>query len=253
MTSLKIANFNISGGFYIGNENTEYLDRKAATSYDNKLLAQIINTINEEDIDVICFQEIITTDKIQYIQNIVKNTCLKYFDMFELSPCNIVKDTNCGLAILSKFPIKNTIKEFFPNPKLSKTTNSGNTYYTFDKGYMYSKILTQNKQISILTHHGFPYRRFNSTPENNVEIFEFFNEQIKNLSPNIVTGDFNAENFMSLIKVLPNKYKRTINDITTVDGKSFDDILISKNLDHSSKIIKLLSDHFLIITSINLN
>ena len=253
MVSLKIANYNISGGFYIGNEDTEYLDRKAATGYDNKLLDQIINTIKEENIDVICFQEIITTDKIQYIQNIAKNTCLKYFDMFELSPCNIVKDTNCGLAILSKFPIKNTIKEFFPNPKLSKTTSSGNTYYTFDKGYMYSKILIQNKPISILTHHGFPYRRFNSTPESNVEVFNFFNDKIKDLRPEIITGDFNAENFMNLIKVLPNNYKRTINDITTVDGKSFDDILINKNFKYSSKIIKLLSDHFLIVTSINLN
>ena len=26
---LKVANFNISGGFYIGNEDNEYLDREA--------------------------------------------------------------------------------------------------------------------------------------------------------------------------------------------------------------------------------
>ena len=30
---------------------------------------------------------------------------LKYYDSFELSECNIVKNTNCGLAILSKYPI----------------------------------------------------------------------------------------------------------------------------------------------------
>ena len=42
---LKIASFNISGGFYIGDESTEYLDREAVSSVDNKLLENIINYI----------------------------------------------------------------------------------------------------------------------------------------------------------------------------------------------------------------
>ena len=43
--SLKVANFNICGGFYIGNEDTEYFDREAQDSVDNKLLKQIIDVI----------------------------------------------------------------------------------------------------------------------------------------------------------------------------------------------------------------
>jgi len=249
--TLKIANFNISGGFYIGNEKTEYLDRNAVDAVDNKLLEQTINIINSEQFDIICFQEIITTECTQYIRTIVDNTDLKFYDFYELSECNIVKNTYCGLAILSKFPINCIKKDVFPNPRLSKTTSSGNTYYTYDKGYMISEVEIYDKKVKILTHHGFPYRRFNSTPENNKEVFEFFDNVIENYNPNIITGDFNAENFMSLMEKTASKYKRTINSITTVDGKMFDDILLPKKIEHQSEIVKLLSDHYIIINEIN--
>ena len=240
---MKIASFNISGGYYIGNEDNEYLDRESSNTIDNRLLKQIIEVINNENIDIICFQEIITTKEIKYMDSIIENTELKYYDYYELSPNNLVKDTNSGIAIFSRYPINSIKKELFPNPMLLKTTDSGKTYYTFDKGYMLCEI--NNK--TILTHHGFPYRRFNSTPEANRDIFSFFDEVIDKYHPDIVTGDFNADDFMTLMPKANNKYQRTINDITTVDNKKFDDILINKNINYSKKIIKLLSDHFIVM------
>lgn len=248
--SLKVANFNISGGFYIGNEDTEYLDREAQNSVDNKLLRQIIDVINEEKIDIICFQEIVTTEEVKYIETIVKNTNLKFYDFYELSECNIIKNTNCGLAILSRYPLKTILKDLFPNPRLSKTTSSGKTYYTYDKGYMICEIEKSDEKFKVLTHHGFPYRRFNSTPESNAGVFEFFDKVIKEYNPDFVTGDFNAENFMHMMNFTSENYKRTIDAVTTVDGKKFDDILVQNNRDYKSKIIKLLSDHFIIIDEI---
>ena len=250
---LKIATFNISGGFYCGDESQEYLDREAATSVDNRLLNEIIDNINKENIDIICFQEIITTNEIKYIDTIVNKTNLKYYESYELSPCNLVKDTNCGLAILSKYPITKSIKELFTNPKLSKTTSSGNTYYTFDKGYLLISVDIDGKELSILTHHGFPFRRFNSSPEQNPLVFQKFDNVINNLRPNIITGDFNAENFMDLMPNTNNTYYRLINKVTTVDDKKFDDILIPKDKQsNSQKIIKLLSDHFLVTIDIDI-
>lgn len=249
---VKVANFNISGGFYIGNEDTEYLDREKVDNIDNELLNQIIDIINNEKIDIMCFQEIITTKEIKYLDTIFNNTDLKYYDFYELSECNIVKNTNCGIAIFSKYPINCIKKGLFPNPHLSKVTSLGNTYYTYDKGYMLCDIKINDKKISILTHHGFPYRRFNSTPEDNKKVFNYFDEVIEKYNPNIITGDFNAESFMDLMENTSKKYKRTINDITTVDGKKFDEILVFKSISVSSKIIKLLSDHFIIIDEIDI-
>ncbi len=249
---IKIANFNISGGFYIGNEDTEYLDREAGENVDNKLLNQIINTINDEKIDIICFQEIITTKDVKYLETIASKTNLKYYDYYELSPNNLVKDTNSGLAIFSKYPLNCIKKGLFPNPKLSKTTSSGNTYYTFDKGYMICELEIDNRKFSILTHHGFPYRRFNSTPEDNLQVFNYFDNVITDYNVDIVTGDFNAEDFMKLMPKVNSLYKRTINEITTVDNMKFDDILIHNNINYSKKIIKLLSDHFIVIDNIEI-
>ncbi len=249
---LKVASFNISGGFYEESDNTEYLDQEPVDNIDNRLLNQIIDTINNKKIDIICFQEIITTESINYLQTISDNTDLKYYDYYELSECNIVKNTNCGIAIFSRYPLTCIKKELFPNPKLSKTTKLGNTYYSYDKGYMVCDIKLDNEKIRILTHHGFPYKVFDSTPEDNKIVFNYFDKAISNYSPNIITGDFNAENFMDLMLNTSEKYKRTINKITTVSGRKLDDILVYNNVNVSNEVIKLLSDHFIVIAEIEL-
>lgn len=109
-----------------------------------------------------------------------------------------------------------------------------------------------NKKISLLTHHGFPYRRFNSTPEDNKIVFNYFDDIIVKYNSDIITGDFNAENYMDLMINTSEKYKRTINTITTVDGKKFDDILVYNNINVSTKIMQLLSDHFIIVDDIEI-
>lgn len=247
---LKIASYNVSGGFYIGDESTEYLDREASDKIDNRLLTDLIEIINKENIDVLCLQEVITTERIKYIDQIKESTNLKYSESFELSPCNLVKDTDCGLAILSKYPLSNTQKQIFTNPKLAKTTSSGNTYYTYDKGWLLTTLTLNNESKTILTHHGFPYRRFNSTPEANPNIFLEFDEVIKNNNIDIITGDFNADNFEELMLYTKENYIRTINNITTVDGKKFDDILIKNDIKYNTEIKKSVSDHYMVITTI---
>ena len=250
--NLKIASYNISGGFYNGNDTTEYLDKEAVENVDNKMLDQIIQTVNDEDIDVICFQEIITTERIQYIKQICDKTNLKHYDFYELSESNIIKDTNCGVAVLSKYPLEETKKELFPNPNLTKTTKSGNTYYLYNKGYMIVELLINNIKIRLLTHHGFPYGVFDSTPEDNPSVFAFFDDVIQKYDPDIITGDFNANDFMALMKKTDEKYIRTVNNVTTVEGDKLDDILVHKDTNYSSKILKLLSNHYMIITNIKL-
>jgi len=113
---------------------------------------------------------------------------------------------------------------------------------------MISEIEKNGMKFKILTHHGFPFRRFDSCPENNKQVFEFFDNVIDKYNLDIITGDFNTENFMELLNGFSLKYKRTINDITTVDNKKFDDICVLKNIIYESKTVKLLSDHFIVIT-----
>lgn len=248
----RIASYNISGGFYDDDQSIDFFDKAKSDDIDLRLLNDTVKIINDEDIDVICFQEIITSERINYINRIMESTNLKYEEHFETSPCHLVENTEMGVAILSKYPIEDSIKKMFTNPRLSKTTSSGNTYYTFDKGLLISRINVNGSYITILTHHGFPFRRFNSTPEENRDVFVEFDNYIKKYNPDVVTGDFNAENYIDMMDYTRDNYIKTIDGITTDDGKKFDNILLRGNFNYSSKIIKSLSDHFMVISDIEI-
>ena len=64
--------------------------------------------------------------------------------------------------------------------------------------------------------------------------------------------DFNAEDFMTLMPKTNSLYKRTIDEITTVDNMRFDDILVHKDIGYSKKLVKSLSDHFVVIDDLKL-
>ena len=66
-------------------------------------------------------------------------------------------------------------------------------------------------------------------------------------------SDFNVEDMMSLMNNTKNSYLRTVDKVTTVEGKKLDDILIHKDKgNYSSNVLKLLSDHFMVISVIEL-
>lgn len=253
MSNIKIATWNISGGVLSDVSENGYFDQEKKKRIDESFLNEIIEIINEEKIDIISFQEIITTEDINYINKIKNNTNLKYSCYFELSECNLVKDTNCGIAILSKYPIIDIKKYKFKNPKLSKITSTGKVYFTYDKGCLLAKLLIDNREVCIITNHGFPFRRFNSTPEENIEVFRQFEEYILKFNNSIVTGDFNAENILELMPKLKITKDIVFDEITTSDGKKFDNIIIDKSIKCiNKKIIKSLSDHYLCIAIIEI-
>jgi endonuclease/exonuclease/phosphatase family metal-dependent hydrolase len=251
--TIKIATWNISGGVSKETDENLYFDQEKSSEIDETFLNDISKIINEEKIDIICFQDIITTKRIQYIDKLVKNTNLKNSCFFELSDCNLVKDTMAGIAILSKYKINESNNQLFINPKLSKTTSSGAVYGTYDKGCLTANIQVGDKTINVITNHGFPFRRFDSTPEAHMDIFADFYKTICNYKDVIVTGDFNAENIMKLLPNAEEKLTELFGEITTTDGKKFDNILIDKKFKMiDKKLVKSVSDHFMCIATIEI-
>ena len=112
-------------------------------------------------------------------------------------------------------------------------------------------VSIEDKKISLLTHHGFPYRRFNSTPEDNEKVFIEFDNYINIYKPDIITGDFNSENFIEMMPYTKSNYIKTIDEPTTDDGKKFDNILL-KNNNYTSKVVESLSDHLMVVDTIEL-
>lgn len=250
---LKIATWNISGGVSKDVSVEEYFDQDKSQEIDKTFLNEIIKIIKEKEIDIISFQEIITTMSIKYIETIAEKTDLKNYRYFELSDCNLVENTKCGIVIMSKYSIIDDSKLLFTNPKLSKTTKTGSTYYTYDKGCLEVSVNVLGKQINVITNHGFPFRRFESDPIKHLNIFKEFSDFILKYNNVIITGDFNAENVIELMPEINNKVSNTFGEVTTIDGKKFDDILLDKKFKIIDKeLIHSLSDHFLCIVKIDI-
>jgi len=55
---------------------------------------------------------------------------------------------------------------------------------------------------------------------------------------------------MDLMPELAGNYRRTIDGVTTVDGKSFDDIVVHNEAQAKSYMIESLSDHFCVICEV---
>ncbi|MBQ3048268.1 MAG: endonuclease/exonuclease/phosphatase family protein [Clostridia bacterium] len=253
---MKIATWNISAGINTSDYSGEFFDKPQEASVDDKCLNEIAKAIVENDIDVIALQEVVTTISFKYLKMLSKKTNLKYFESFENSPCHLIKNANFGVAILSKYPIKNITKQFFKNPNLTKQTNKG-LYHSHDKGYLAVRVLTK-QPFWFLSASLLPFHRFDCNILNFKNLFSEFQDFV--IDNNVFAmGDYNAiEGKDSLQKVfdkLKNTHNFLFDQITTTDNKKCDNILLPKNIVVKNKYIverRDVSDHYLCVAEVDL-
>lgn len=250
MKNLNIATFNISGGVS-KEEGENYFDQEKSAEIDKTFLNEIISLINSEKIDIIAFQEIITTERIEYIKSIMDKTDLKYHIFFELSECNLVNNTDCGLAILSKYQIVGEEKLKFTNPRLPITTKSGATYYTYDKGALKAKIKIENKILNFYTCHYLPFEKFKADPKNHAYLYKELEDFLLKEKEYIIGGDFNSAKALEL---MPNiSININFEKMENEGINKYDNILTTNNyIVNSTKTIKSKSDHYLCIANITI-
>ena len=239
---IKIATWNI-GEDEINPNNIVNLD-----SYE-----YIKDMIIENDIDIICFQENITSSEniVAISEYIKQNTELKYNCDFELSHSHINIDCMMGVSICSKFPINNYEKVMFENPMLEFKKDENRTYTSHDKGFIIAYI----NDIVITSGHCLPFHIFEKNPTDYVEIFKPMEDKfidILNNNPNvIIAGDMNYSNVEELFPNVLNLTNKTIFGDTYKDMQ-IDHILISKNIKVlSSEMIETRFDHNLCIVEID--
>lgn len=128
---MKIATWNI------GEDETKEEGKLDIKSYE-----YIVRMIKQEDIDVLCLQEAITkSDYLPLIDDYIKdNSELKYSIRFDLSESHINIGCRMGVAICSKYEIKDVELYMLDNPNLIYHVNSNKTYYSHDKGFIISTI-----------------------------------------------------------------------------------------------------------------
>lgn len=249
-----IATWNISSGIDMKNYQGELFDRTPDTFFDESGLTKIAEAIKKYKVDVIALQEVTTSPSFKFVEKLSKLTNLEHFEIFENSPGFLIEGTKIGLAILSKFPIKNAVKEFFNNPNLTKTT-SKSTYSSHDKGFIAATICAE-QNFNLICTQFLPFHRFDKDIFEFKPIFKNFQEIAKSHS-SLVCGDFNVidgkAKLVKFLNELEPTHEFVFDEITTTDSKRCDNIIVPKNIKIKSKKIITntgISDHFLCIIEI---
>ena len=112
---IKVCTWNISEGIETTCDFNNLIEKNVENS---ELLKSITKIINENDFDVVCFQEYPT----------------------------------------EKDPLNNVNKLFFNNPKLSHTSSrTGQTFYSFDKGIISADMIIENESFHLVTGHAIAF------------------------------------------------------------------------------------------------
>lgn len=214
----------------------------------------IINTIKNENIDILCLQEaIIKSDFLPSIADYIKqNTDLKYRVEYELSDSHINIGSRMGVVICSKYEIDNYKLFRLDNPNLIYSVDENTTYYSHDKGFIMASI----KGYNIITGHCLPFHVFKKNPLDYLSIFEKADSEFTNsynLNNNIILcGDFNYDNVNKLFPKMM-RFCNDLIDCPTRKDEQIDHFLISNQLKCTYKNISdTIFDHKLGIFDIEL-
>lgn len=205
----------------------------------------IIDTIKQEQVEIICLQEAVTSSKTlpNIAEYIKENTELKYAADYELSDSHINLGSRMGISIISKYPIVK--KEYLPleNPHLVHTTKTNETWYSHDKGF----LITQIKDFLVITGHCLPFHVFQKDPLDYLYIFKPVDDKLMELYKTkkkiIFCGDFNYKETNLLFPNFSLLSKDLIKEPTR-KGKQLDHFLITKEIkEKKSRILENVFDH----------
>ncbi len=225
---------------------------------------EIINKINENDFDIICFQEYPTyiNDKISLTNEIISKTNLKFYAERDTSDSYLFKGGRVGVAIFSKYEIVDTYYTYFENPHMTKISSKGIKYESFDKAIIKIVIKKDNNYITIITGHAIAFAPFDKTEFDYPESYKPLGKLICECKDDdlVVMGDFNTEKIFEIVPEISGIVKDTINGPTTKDYYEkrgevhMDYIMINQNVKCIKNYkIDNFSDHFIMCSELLIN
>ena len=236
-------------------------NQKTSTSINKENIKEIIEKINECDFDIICFQEYPTNidESNSLTEEIINKTKLKYYVEKDTYDSYLFKGGRVGVAIFSKYEIKESYITQFINPNIIKKNSKGNTYYSYDKAIIKIKVKVENEDYTVITGHAIAFAPFDKSALDFPESYKPLEKLINDCSNTklIVLGDFNSEKLFDLIPNAKNVVTDIINMPTTKDyyeksGEVQMDYILINDKIKASKIYKIdnFSDHYIIGASI---
>lgn len=220
-------------------------------------IEQIKESVERNSIDIICFQEAITSgDNGKFLETVKNELGYEYLSYFELSSAHIDETTMMGVAILSRYQIIDYQRILLSNPHL-EIQKGDNIIYSDDKGFLCVEIIYKGKNIRVLTGHMLPFHSFGSDSALHKDVYVEMYSKIKPYCkgiPSIICGDFNSSKLTSIIPDLSIDFQNTFIKPTRYNGNQNDYIFASTDWDVENNHIEALAtfDHFLCIVEVDL-
>lgn len=244
---LRVGTWNIHEGIPVGGQ-----------SFDKKAQEELVDLISQEQIDVLCLQEVDFDHcgHSRVLDTICSKTNLKFIAKSILSESSFFPSESAGVAIASRFPLKNSRERGLKNPRLVGELD-GTSITTFDKGLVSAVVAAPDMSFRIASLHAFPFHLFGryAGDQNFKFIWLDLASEISKLAnyPLVVCGDFNATQRYLVLGSTEVALARVIGDVPTYKDKAYDDILISSYFHaQSSWTIENFSDHRLCLADLRL-
>lgn len=213
-----------------------------------KIRKEIVQLLTRFRLDIVALQEVDfnASSESPTLEAIEEHTLLKHSAHSILSESSFYPAGQAGVAIASRFPIKDVKRERFQNPELDGDMN-GVPIRMFDKGYVSATIATDHEIISTVSLHAFPFHIFGRDAEDPAfaYIWSDLSENLAGLTlaPLIVCGDFNT-NKRDLISGARLSLSRAVTHQTTYGNDSVDDMLFTSHFRLKRvEIVDNFSDH----------
>lgn len=251
---MKVLSWNIAGG--------HTSDTGESVKYEKEDLQYFEQQIKLVNPDIAALQESHThNEDIKQIQaNIIaKDLGYRYVENHPYGKSHIKEENQLSVGTLSKYPIISSYFHQLPNPNLTIERPNGDTWITFDVGFLVTTITYHEQKAVIMNCHLAPlhyFKRSYDEPE-----FQNIRDDITELLlpfseiPTIVMGDFN---YADLRKILPKifeqqKYQEAFENVDTTPGKKQQDhILFTKHWKlEKYEILQANSDHHMCVSTLH--
>ncbi|MEV6756807.1 endonuclease/exonuclease/phosphatase family protein [Streptomyces sp. NPDC051214] len=217
---------------------------------DPRATAEVLAMITERGVDVAAFQEV-GFDRhghAELLEEVQRRTPLRHLAAHPLHASSFTPGRRSGVAVASRFPLRNTGRYLLPNPGL-RVVLDGQEIHSHDKGHVRVTVDLGEAQVDVVSLHSFPFylfRRDAAEPEFKDIWRALADELDRPGGPGrlLVCGDFNANASGLLLDTLGVPLASTFDGRPTQRNRSVDDVLHSPDLVLTESVtVDNFSDH----------
>jgi hypothetical protein len=241
---LKVANWNINGGYLIKN------------NYTTNNFKYFIDEIKKLKPDIVFIQEGHISSTYSQIEVLSKELNLKYYTCQKLGDSHIEEGNELCIFILSKFKLENIEFKEIKIPYFEKYNETFKRVIKSNlhkKGFLKAEIKYNNKKLNLICSHGHALYLFEKSLDDFPKQKEESVNYVLNNSDNLVFGvDMNYDK-LSEIKQINNKCIFIFKEEKTYRNKENDHIVVGNNLKILNKNINYCTnDHPLMYVDLDI-